>query len=93
MADAYCTVYQVEKGKKTYFGLARDKLKKNKQIKQPYSTASFRDKNKQNATELNKYIWSLINSLALYSISWKTVVAHAKLYSIIATLLNNRIYT
>ena len=65
-----------EKGHETYIGLTEDNFKNRFRN----HTASFRDKNKRNATELSKYIWSLKDSFIPYSISWK-IIARANSYS------------
>ena len=73
-------VYQAtvtsEKSHKTYIGLTEDNFKN----RYRNHTASFGDKNKRNATELSKYIWSLKDSFIPYSISWK-IIARANSYS------------
>ena len=73
-------VYQAtvtsEKGHETYIGLTGDNFKNWYRN----HTASFRDKNKRNATELSKYIWSLKDSFIPFSLSWK-IIAHANSYS------------
>ena len=73
-------VYQAtvtsEKGHETYIGLMGDNFKN----RYRNHTASFRDKNKRNATELSKYIWSLKDSFIPYSLSWK-IIARANSYS------------
>ena len=73
-------VYQAtvtsEKGHETYIGLTGDSFKN----RYRNHIASFRDRNKRNATELSKYIWSLKDSFIPYSISWK-IIARANSYS------------
>lgn len=62
--------------KQTYIGLTSDEFKS----RYRNHTASFRHKNKGNATELSKYIWSLKDAGTPFTISWK-IIARAAPYS------------
>ena len=59
-------------GKETYIGLTANQFKTSFRN----HTASFRNENKRNATELSKHIWSLTE----FAVTWK-VMARARPYS------------
>ena len=63
-------------GKETYIGLTTNQFK----TRFRNHTASFRNENKRNATELSKHIWSLKDSKTEFAITWK-VLARARPYS------------
>ena len=63
-------------GKETYIGLTANQF----ETRFRNHTASFRNKNKRNATELSKHLWSLKDSKTEFAITWK-VLARARPYS------------
>ena len=72
----YQATVESNKGNETYIGLTGDQFK----TRFRNHTASFKDKNKRNATELSKYIWSLKDSKTEFTLSWK-IMARANAYS------------
>ena len=63
-------------GKETYIGFTANQFK----TRFRNHTASFRNKNKRNVTELSKHIWSLKDSKTEFAITWK-VLSPARPYS------------
>ena len=63
-------------GKETYIGLTANQFK----TRFRNHTASFRNENKRNATELSKYIWSLKDAKMEFAVTWK-IMARARPYS------------
>ena len=63
-------------GKETYIGLTANQFK----TRFRNHTASFRNENKRNATELSKHIWSLKDTKTDFAVTWK-VTARARPYS------------
>ena len=62
--------------KETYIGLTANQFK----TRFRNHTASFRNENKRNATELSKYIWSLKDAKTKFTVTWK-IMARARPYS------------
>ena len=63
-------------GKETYIGLTANQFK----TRFRNHTASFRNENKRNATELSKHIWSLKDTKTEFTVTWK-IMARARPYS------------
>ena len=63
-------------GRETYIGLTANQFK----TRFRNHTASFRNENKRNATELSKHIWFLKDAKTDFTVTWK-IMARARPYS------------
>ena len=72
----YQSTVNSTRGEETYISLTGDTFKS----RFNNHTASFRNRNKSNPTELSKYIWDLKDTNTEFSLSWKTI-ARAAAYS------------